>query len=160
MALMRKRVVTGSGRETVAPEENWLNLEQLATVEVTSEDPAHPVELAFSRTDESGWRAAQPGEQTLRLIFDHPRDLSRIQVSVREPETPRFQEFALRSSSDGGKSFQEIVRQQWNFDPRGSILEVEDYVVRLREVNIIELSITPDKNGGEAFASLAHWRLA
>ena len=157
---MRKRLVPNSLRESTAPAENWLDLECLATVEVTSEDPAHPVESAFSGAGEPGWRAGQPGAQTLRLIFDQPRELSRIQLSVRERETARFQEFALRFSSDGGNSFQEIVRQQWNFDPRGSTLEVEDYRVRLREVGILELEIVPDRNGGEAFASLAGWRVA
>jgi hypothetical protein len=161
--LMRKRMVTGSGREGVAPGANWLDLEQLATVEVTSEDPSHPVELALSPgigAKGFGWRAAQPGEQTVRLIFDQPQELSRIWLSIREPEAPRTQEFVLRWSPDGGRSFQEVVRQQWNFDPRGSTLEVEDYSVHLRGVTVLELTIMPDKSGSEAFASVAQWRLA
>ena len=55
------------------PAGEWLDLERLATVEVASEAPAYPIEsallppLAGSGT---GWRAASPGTQTIRIVFD------------------------------------------------------------------------------------------
>jgi hypothetical protein len=52
------------------------------------------------------------------------------------------------------------VRQQWNFSPAGSTLEVEDYRVELNGVVMLELSIKPDIGGLEAIASLASWRVA
>jgi hypothetical protein len=66
----------------------------------------------------------------------------------------------LRWSPDTGHSFREIVRQQWNFSPSGSIREIEDYTVDLSEVAILELIIVPDKADREARASLRSLRLA
>jgi hypothetical protein len=76
-----------------------------------------------------------------------------------EIESTRTQEFVLRLSSDKN-SFQEIVRQQWNFSPTGSVRETEDYAVELSEVMVLELIIVPDKSGTEARASLRRLRLA
>ncbi len=62
----------------------WLHLPSLATVEVTSEDPAFPVEAAFS--EGRGWRASSPGSQTLRLVFDAPVSVRRVLLEFREDE--------------------------------------------------------------------------
>ncbi len=107
-----------------------------------------------------GWRAAKPGTQTIRLIFDEPHNLRRIRLVFDETETSRTQEFLLRWSADTGHSFREIVRQQWNFSPPETVREVEDYAVELSEVRVLELIIVPDKSGGEAHASLESLRLA
>lgn len=49
----------------------WWDLTQIATVEVTSEDPRYPIESVFTNGD-PGWRAGQTGQQQIRLIFDDP----------------------------------------------------------------------------------------
>jgi hypothetical protein len=51
------------------------------------------------------------------------------------------------------------VRQQWNFCSAGGVREIEDYAVDLVDVGVIELSIVPDKSGGDDRASLAKMRL-
>jgi hypothetical protein len=66
----------------------------------------------------------------------------------------------LRWSPDGGRSFRDIVRQQWNFGPPETIREAEDYRVQLSGVTALELVIVPDTSGGDARASIAQWRLA
>ena len=157
---MRKRVISPSSREAATPEPQWLDVEKLAQVEVTSEDSEHPVESALLPGEESGWRAAQPGEQTIRLLFDRPQRLSRVWLLFIERDRARTQEFVLRWSSDGGRSFREILRQQWNFAPPGTVREPEDYRVELSGVTVLELTIVPDKSGGDARASLAQCRLA
>src|SRR5262249_30701602 len=108
--LMRKRVVSAAPKEISPPDQEWLNLEQLASVEITSEDATHPIESALLPGRESGWRAGQAGEQTIRLIFDQPLRLRRIWLLFTESEVERTQEFVLRWSADGGRSFREIVR--------------------------------------------------
>ena len=137
----------------------WLDLERLARVEVSSEDPAHPVEEALRAGRPSGWRAGASGAQTLRLCFDEPQLLQRIRVHFEESQHERRQEFALRWSADG-TSFREIVRQQWNFSQPDSVREVEDYAVELSDVVVLELIIVPDKGNTEARASLQSLRLA
>ena len=158
--MMRKRLISSVSQTSPIPDYEWLELEQLAQVEITSEDATHPIEFALLPGSESGWRAASPGEQTIRLIFDQPQRLSRIWLLFIEPEIARTQEFVLRWSSDGGRSFQEILRQQWNFSQPGAIREVEDYYVELSGVTALELTIIPDLSGGDARASLAQLRIA
>ena len=157
---MRKRIITPAQQETTLPDLEWLNIEGLAEVEITSEDAAHPIESALLPGRTSGWRAAGPGEQKIRLLFTYPQQLRRIWLNFVETRTERTQEYVLRWSPDGGQSFREIVRQQWNFSPRGATSETEDLHVELPAVTVLELSIIPDTSGGNAFASLAQLRLA
>ncbi|MEO8392797.1 MAG: hypothetical protein ABI700_07375 [Chloroflexota bacterium] len=107
-----------------------------------------------------GWRAAQPGEQTIRLIFDSPQHLRRIRLLFLEREVERSQEFVLRWSADGGQIFHEIVRQQWNFSRPDAVEENEDYAVELAGVTQLELKIVPDRSRANVHATLAQLRLA
>jgi hypothetical protein len=157
---MRKRIIPSVQKDIPPPGEDWLDLERLAQVEITSEDAEHPIESALLPHRGSGWRAAGPGEQTIRLLFDHPQQVRRIWLQFLEPVTERTQEFVLRWSPDGGRSFREIVRQQWNFSPQGAACETEDHRVDLSGVTVLELSIIPDISGGDAHASLSQLRLA
>jgi len=156
---MRKRLLSSAPKNISSPEQEWLNLEDVASVEITSEDATHPIESALLPGQGSGWRAGQPGEQTIRLIFEQPRPLKRIWLIFAESEVERTQEFVLRWSPDGGRSFLEIVRQQWNFSPPETIRELEDYKVELSGVTVLELNIVPNMNGGTAHASVAELRL-
>jgi hypothetical protein len=157
---MRKRIINASQQETASPDHGWLTVEGIAEVEVTSEDAAHPIESALRPGLASGWRAAGPGKQIIRLLFSQPQPLRRIWLNFVEPRTERTQEYVLRWSPDGGRSFREIVRQQWNFSPQGAPSETEVHHVELPEVTVLELSIIPDTSGGNAVASLAQLRLA
>lgn len=156
---MRKRII-GQVQEGTEPPGDWLNVEELAEVEITSEDAAYPIEAALVPGGTSGWRAAGPGKQTIRLLFATPQPLRRIWLNFLETRTGRTQEYVLRWSSDGGQSFREIVRQQWNFSPDGATSQTEDHQVELPAVTVLELSIIPDTSGGPALASLAQFRLA
>ena len=157
---MRKRIIDPVRQKTTSPDQDWLNVESLAEVEITSEDAAHPIEFALLPGQASGWRAAGPGKQTIRILFTQPQRLRRIRLNFVETHTERTQEYVLRWSPDGGQSFREIVRQQWNFSPHGTTGETEDHHVELPAVTVLELSIIPDISGGNAFASLAQLQLA
>src|SRR5260370_5266123 len=156
---MRKRQL--STRPSVPPSgQAWLDLNRTAVVEVTSEENGYPIESALLEADNHGWRAANPGTQTIRLIFDEPQNLRRIWLVFEDSENTRTQEFVLRWSPDAGNSFREMVRQQWNFSPPDSVREMEDYAVELSEVTVLELTIVPDKSGGATPASLVPRPLA
>src|SRR5215813_4465809 len=157
---MRKRIIAAVQQETASPDQDWLNVEGLSGVEITSEDAVYPIESALLPGCASGWRAAGSGKQTIRLLFAHPQRLWRIWLNFVESLTERTQEYVLRWSPDGGQSFREIVRQQWNFSPQGATCETEDHRVELSAVTVLELSIIPDISGGNAFASLAELRIA
>jgi hypothetical protein len=157
---MRKRLITPTPESIRTHGESWLDVEGQAVVEVTSEDKNYPVESAFVSGDAQGWRAAAPGSQTIRLVFDRPQRLRCISLVFEESETARTQEFVLRWSPDGGNSVKEIVRQQWNFSPPDSVREVEEYQVELSAVTILELIINPNISGGVVRASLKNLRLS
>jgi hypothetical protein len=157
---MRKRIIVHGPREVSVAEPIWLDLERLAQVEITSEDADHPIESALLPGTGSGWRAAKSGEQTIRLLFDEPQRLTRIHLVFLEGERERTHEFVLRWSSDGGQSYREIVRQQFNFSPPEAAREAEDYDVDLNGVTALELKIVPDISGGTSRASLAQLSVA
>lgn len=157
---MRKRIINQAPQNVSSVDPSWLDLQRLAQVEVTSEEAAHPIEAALIPSVGSGWRAAQAGVQTIRLLFDDLQTIRRIQLLFREDQQARTQEFVLRWLPDAGQSYREIVRQQFTFSPAGTTREVENYTVDLVGVSALELSIVPDINGGDARASVAQLRIA
>lgn len=160
---MRKEIV---GHKThaakIQEDADWLDLESIASIQLTSEDPAFPIENALSvnpERNEIGWRATAPGPQTISLVFDHPQRLRRIHLLFIDHQTERSQEFVLRYSSSQ-ETGREIVRQQWVFSPTSSSQEIEDYSVELDSVTKLELAIDPDRGAGQSLATLNAFRLA
>ena len=157
---MRKSQITQVPQNAPLRDQAWMDVDRIASVEVSSEETDYPIESALLLEGKRSWRAANPGAQTIRLIFDEPQKLRRILVVFEDTENTRTQEFVLRWSPDIQYSSREIVRQQWNFNPPDSMRETEDYAVELSEVKVLELMIVPDKSGGEVRASLVSLRLA
>ena len=157
---MRKRIINQNLQNVLPVDQSWLDLQRLAQVEFTSEEATHPIEAALIPSVGLGWRAAQAGEQTIRILFDELQLVRRIQLLFHEDQQARTQEFVLRWSPDAGKSYREIVRQQYNFSPPELTREFEDYTVDLVGVTALELRIVPDISGGDARASVAQLRIA
>ena len=127
---MRKRIIEQSDPATTGREPGELDLAAIATALVTSEAPDHPVEDAFDGTAGPGasrWVAATPGEQALILQFDAPQLIRRIHLEVQEHEASRTQELAVSVSSDGGRAYRELFRQEYNFSPPHTTCEREDW---------------------------------
>ena len=95
---MRKRLITPIPQDAPPHDEGWLDLDDAAVVEVTAEEKEYPVESALISGQMRGWRAADSGTQTIRLIFDEPQRLTRSSLVFEETETERTQEFVLRWS--------------------------------------------------------------
>ena len=157
---MKKKIIKQDIQEVSAPDQGWLDLRQLTRVELTSEDKGNPIEAALTFNQGVGWRAAQAGKQTIRLFFEDPQRIRRIQLLFREDQLARTQEFVLRWSPDKGLSYRDIVRQQYNFSPPSVTTESEDFTVDLSGVTALELTIVPDISRGDALASLAQLRIA
>ena len=157
---MRKRLISQAPPNPALTAQDWLDVDRLASVEVTSEEDGYPIESALLRDEKRGWRAASVGTQTIRLIFDEPQKIKRIWLVFEDAENTRSQEFVLRWSADTEHSFREIVRQQWNFSPPSAVRETEDYAVEIPGVKVLELVIVPNIEGGTARASLRDLRLA
>jgi hypothetical protein len=157
---MRKSIINRHPGKPSPVDEAWLDVESLAQVEVSSEDSQHPIEAAFALNASSGWRAATPGQQIVRLLFDEPQNLRLIHLVFDEHDHERLQEYTLQWCSDDGQPYREIVRQQYTFSPPTTTTEVEDYRVNLDRCAGLELSIIPDVRGSAVRASIAEFRLA
>ena len=157
---MKKRIIEQKQTVPHDAEPSWWDIEEAALVELQSETPDHPIEAALIPGRDEGWIAGESGPQTLRLLFHEPRTIRRILLLFGETTAVRTQEFVLRWSADGGKTYHDLVRQQWNFSPSGSSCETEDYHVNLLDVTTLELHIIPDISGGPVQASLKQWRIA
>jgi hypothetical protein len=160
---MRKEII---GQKTVGEKgesaAEWLDLDSIARVQLTSEDPAFPVENALSTNPEHnkvGWRAAGPGPQTITFLFDTPQTIRRVRLHFMEHKIERSQEFVLRYSS-AGETDREIVRQQWTFSPGGSAEEIEDYSMALQGVTKLDLVVDPDRGRRNSVATLNSFRVA
>ena len=157
---MRKRLISSSGQVTSPLTTDWLELKDVALVEVTSEADGYPIEGALLPDQERGWCAGTPGPQIIRLLFDHPQTIHTIRLLFREYESARTQEFLLRWLPHGMESWKDVVRQQWNFSPPDTAEECEEYKVDLASAAALELSIIPDMSQQGVRASLDELRLS
>jgi hypothetical protein len=149
--MLRKQVLDHSPPPPAPAGE--IDVTGIATVLVTSETADHPIDNVFdSRRGPGGsrWVAEQPGEQTLILAFDSPQMIRQVTLEVEEPEVRRTQELALSLSQDGGQTYREVVRQEFNFSPPGTVYEREQWTVSAEMVTHLRLWIKPDK-GNQAF---------
>jgi hypothetical protein len=160
--MMRKSVITPAAGAVAAAQDEWLDLDKIAQVEISSEDVNFPIEHALGKTPTTGWRAAETGPQVVRLQFDEAQAIRRIRLHFVDRAAERSQEFAVYAGS--GAEMREVVRQQWSFSPGGSTEEIEDYTVDLSGVKTLELRIDPDRShdpkASQNYASLQSLKLA
>jgi hypothetical protein len=160
---MRKSIVTPIAVASMPIGDLWRDLERIARVEMTSEDEAFPIEHAIGRKVTTGWRASSKGTQVIRLHFDEPLTIRRIQLHFIDLAAERSQEFAVFVNGADG-ALEEVVRQQWSFSPGGATEEIENYAVTLTGVTVLELRIDPDRSHDPAqsqhYASLAGLKIA
>jgi hypothetical protein len=157
---MRKTLINQPIENTPSSDLNYLDLEHLTQVEISSECKEHPIEYALEEGSATGWQAACSGEQTIRLIFDQLQTIKHIFLQFDEHEQSRTQELVLLWRMDNEDFFQEILRQQYHFSPPHSTQEIENYTVDLKQLKALELRIIPDIGGGEACAKLTRLRLS
>jgi len=94
------------------------------------------------------------GEQQLILAFDAPETIGTLVVEIDEPDTGRTQEMTLSVSTDGGRTYRELLRQEYTFSPPGTSREHEEWSVKASGVSHLQLRIKPDKGGKACRATL------
>jgi hypothetical protein len=72
----------------------------------------------------------------------------------------RTQELLVSASSDGGRTYQELIRQEFNFSPPGTSFERELWSVSAGTVTHLRLEIKPDKGGDVGRATLTSLTVA
>jgi len=160
--MLRKQIITKRSGES-ASLEGEIPIADVATVQVTSEQADHPIDNAFDESRGPGgsrWVAEAPGEQTVILVFDSPQTIRKIGVEAEELAVSRTQELAVSVSSDGGRTYRELVRQEFNFSPPGTSFERELWSVSAGAVTHLRLAIKPDKGGRVGLATLTSLAVA
>jgi hypothetical protein len=160
--MLRKQIVPTPSRGPV-PLPGEIQIADVATVQVTSEETAHPIDHAFDQNRGPGgsrWIAGGPGQQSVTLLFDHPQTIRQIGVEVEELVDSRTQELAVLVSSDGGRTYRELVRQEFNFSPPDTSFERELWSISADAVTHLRLEIKPDKGGRIGRATLTSLAVA
>ena len=160
--MLRKRVIPKPSQGPL-PLEGEISIADVATVQVTSEQTDHPIDHAFDLSRGPGgsrWIAGGPGEQSVTLVFDRPQTIRRIGIEVEELAVSRTQELSVSASSDGGRTYQELIRQEFNFSPPGTSFERELWSVSAGAVTHLRLEIKPDKGGRVGRATLTSLTVA
>ena len=160
--MMRKQILPQRPVES-ASFEGEIPIADVATVQVTSEVVDHPIDNAFDTRRGPGgsrWIAEGPGEQAVILLFDTPQTIRRISLEVEEPAVSRTQELSVSVSSDGGRTYRDLVRQEYHFSPPGTSFEREVWSVVADAVTHLRLAIKPDKGGRVGRATLTSLALA
>src|SRR5256885_9634285 len=158
---IRKRPLDAEAHGRGASE---IDIASCATVAYTSEDPAHPVEHLLDGRSGAGatrWMSARPDTtEHIVIEFDRPQAISRLVYEVEETMRERTQEVRVEVSEDGGRSYRQILVQEYNFSPGGATYQREDQRVNLRQVTHLRITIVPTKcgSGTAPIPTLGLWR--
>ncbi len=63
---MRKSQITRIPPSAPLRDQAWMDVDRIASVEVTSEESDYPIESALLLEGKRGWRAANSGTQTIK----------------------------------------------------------------------------------------------
>jgi len=158
--MLRKHIISNASQATAtetALTPDGMHVPALATVLVTSESPDHPVDYLFDGHDGPGgtrWIASADGEQTLIVAFDTPQTIREVALETEEPSASRTQVLTLSLSQDGGQTYREVLRQEFNFSPPGTTFERERWSVPAARVTHLRVAIQPHKGGAPCRATL------
>ena len=154
--MLRKHVLT-TDPIVSTPRPSEKDIAAIATVFVTSEDRDHPIDHVFDGQRGPGasrWIAGQSGVQTVILAFDAPQTIHKVLVEINEPDLSRTQEMDVSVSTDGGRTYRELVRQEYTFSPPATSREYEEWSVNAGDVSHFQLRIRPDKGEKACRATL------
>jgi hypothetical protein len=134
-----------------------ISIADTATVLVTSELPDHPIDHMCDGQRGPGstrWIAEKSGDQTVVLAFDTARNIDTVSLEIEEREVSRTQELTLATSRDGGQTYREVLRQEFNFSPSGTTFEHEEWRLAAEGITNLRIWIRPDKGGKPCHASM------
>jgi hypothetical protein len=94
------------------------------------------------------WMSARPDTiEHIVLEFDQPQTISRLVYEVEEATRERTQEIRVEVSEDEGRTYRQILVQEYTVSPRGATYQREDQRFDLHGVTHLRLTIVPNKNG-------------
>jgi hypothetical protein len=161
LSRLRKRPLEADAA-TSARAAGEIDIAGCATIAYSSEDPAHPVEHLLDGHSGPGatrWISARPDTvEHIVVEFDRPQAISRLVYEVEEAMRERTQEVRVEVSEDGGRSYRQILVQEYNFSPGGATYQREEQRFNLLQVTHLRFTIVPNKSGSGT-ATLTAFRL-
>jgi hypothetical protein len=158
---MRKRLM-GEQNSILSESLGEIDIARLALFAYSSEDPKHPLEHLIDGSCGRGgtrWASARPNvTERIVLQFDHPQPISRLVYEVEESSQERTQEVRVEVSTDRGRTYRQVLAQDYTFSPQGSTFQREDLRLDLPGITHLNLTIIPNK-GGSGTATLTSLRL-
>jgi hypothetical protein len=158
---LRKRQLESHGATRSLPADE-VDIASCAAIAYSSEGPAHPVEHLLDGRSGPGatrWISARPDViEQIVVEFDQPQTISRLVYEVEEATRERTQEVRVEVSEDGGRTYRQLLVQEYTFSPRGATYQSEEQRLNLRQVSHLRLTIVPNKNGSGT-ATLTSLRL-
>jgi hypothetical protein len=146
---LRKRPLEADAATTARADE--IDIAGCASIAYSSEDPAYPLENLFDGCSGPGatrWMSARPDAiEHIVVEFDQPQTIARLVYEVEEELRERTQEIRVEVSEDGGRTYRQILVQEYTFSPGGATYQREDQRFNLHGVTHLRLTIVPNKNG-------------
>jgi hypothetical protein len=134
-----------------------VDIASLATFAYSSEHPDHPLEhLIDGRGGPGGtcWASARSNTtERIVLEFEPAQRISRLVYEVEECCEERTQEVRVEVSADHGRTYRQVLAQDYTFSPQGATFQHEDLRLELSAITHLSLTIVPNK-GGSGVASL------
>ena len=139
-----------------------IDIASLAKFGYSSEHPDHPLEHLIDGHDGRGgtrWASARPNTtERIVLDFEPPQQISCLVYEVEECCLERTQEVRVEVSTDHGRTYRQVLAQDYTFSPQGATFQHEELQLDLHAVTQLSLTIVPNK-GGAGVASLTSLRL-
>jgi hypothetical protein len=158
---IRKRLM-GEQSSILTEGPSEIDLARHAVLAYSSEDPDYPLEhLIDGRGGRGGtqWMSARPNAtERIVLAFDHPQRVSRLVYEVEECRQERTQAVRVEVSTDGGRTYRQVLAQDYTFSPQGATFQHEDLRLDLAAITHLRLTIVPNK-GSSGTATLTSLRL-
>jgi F5/8 type C domain len=147
---VRKRLLRQDGPDP-ARAAGEIDIARHAVLAYTSDDPEHPIENLIDGhygRDGTFWAGARPNT-TERIVveFDEPQSVSRMIYEVEECSRERTQEVRVEASSDGARTYRQVLVQEYTFSPAGATFQHEEQRLSLPSITHLRLTVVPDKQG-------------
>jgi hypothetical protein len=160
LSRLRKRPLEKAAANAATTGE--IDIAGCATIAYSSEKPDHPVEHLLDASfgpRATRWISAHPNTiEHILVEFDRPQAIARLVYEVAEAMHERTQEIHVEVSEDGGRTYRQILVQEYNFSPRGATYQREEQRINLENVTHLRLTVVPNKRGSGS-ATLTALRL-
>ena len=147
--LRKRRLEDDAATSARAADE--IDIAGCATIAYSSEHPGYPIEHMLDGRSGPGatrWISARPDTiEHIVVEFDRPQPISRLVYEVEEAMRERTQEVRVEVSEDGGRTYRQILVQEYTFSPGGATYQREDQRFNLPQTSRLRLTIVPNKNG-------------